>query len=166
MPTQKQLKTTQKIGGKAPTTPAKAPAKTQGGKAPTTPAKSPAKTHGGKAPTTPAKALAKTQGGKAPTTPAKALAKTQGGKAPTTPAKAPAKSVRVGSAKGGSTKNPRQHVRGIHKGGANEMTIVMNYINELVNVTNLKVFINVYSKKRGHCVNLTLNKITKDYPDN
>ena len=28
MPTQKQLKTTQKVGGKAPTTPAKAPAKT------------------------------------------------------------------------------------------------------------------------------------------
>ena len=194
MPTQKQLKTTQKIGGKAPTTPAKAPAKTQGGKAPTTPAKapaktqggkapttpakapaktqggkapttsakSPAKTHGGKAPTTPAKALAKTQGGKAPTTPAKALAKTQGGKAHTTPAKAPAKSVRVGSAKGGSTKNPRQHVRGIHKGGTNEM----NYINELVKVTNLKNFINVYSEKRGRCINLTLNKIDKDYPDN
>ena len=35
MPTQKQLKTTQKAGGKAPTTSAKAQAKTQGGKAPT-----------------------------------------------------------------------------------------------------------------------------------
>ena len=46
------------------------------------------------------------------------------------------------------------------------MIIVMKYINELVNVTNLKDFINVYSKKIGHCINLTLNKITKDYPDN
>ena len=44
MPTQKQLKTTQKVGGKAPVTSAKAPAKTQGGKAPTTQAKSQAKT--------------------------------------------------------------------------------------------------------------------------
>jgi hypothetical protein len=91
MPTQKQLKTTQKVGGKAPTSSAKAPAKTQGGKAPTSSAKAQAKTQGGKAPTTQAKAPAKTQGGKAPTTQAKAPAKTQGGKAPTTQAKAPAK---------------------------------------------------------------------------
>ena len=72
MPTQKQLKTTQKVGGKAPTTPAKSQAKAQGGKVPATPAKAPAKTQGGKAPTTPAKAPAKTRGGKAPVTSAKA----------------------------------------------------------------------------------------------
>lgn len=47
MPTQKQLKTTQKVGGKAPTTSAKAQAKTQGGKAPVSSAKTPAKTQGG-----------------------------------------------------------------------------------------------------------------------
>jgi len=83
MPTQKQLKTTQKAGRKAPVSQAKAPAKTQGGKAHVTQAKAPAKTQGGKAPATPAKA----QGGKAPTTQAKA----QGGKAPTSQAKPPAK---------------------------------------------------------------------------
>jgi hypothetical protein len=119
MPTQKQLKTTQKVGGKSPTTSAKAPAKTQGGKA------------------------------------------------PTTSAKAPAKSVRVGSAKGGSTKNPRQHVKGIHKGGSTDEVLVMNYINNLVELTKLKGFIE-YSK--SYCINLTLsNKITQDksrYPKN
>jgi len=87
MPTQKQLKTTQKVGGKAPTSSAKAPAKTQGGKAPTSSAKSPAKTQGGKAPVPQAKAPAKIQGGKAPTSSAKTPAKTRGGKAPASQAK-------------------------------------------------------------------------------
>jgi predicted ABC-type ATPase len=113
MPTQKQLKTTQKVGGKAPVTSAKAPAKTRGGKAPVTSAKAPAKTQGGKAPTNSAKTPAKTQGGKAPTSSAKAPAKTQGGKAPVTSAKAPAK-TRGGKA---PTSSAKAHKCKIVRGG-------------------------------------------------
>jgi hypothetical protein len=110
MPTQKQLKTTQKVGGKAPVPQAKAPAKTRGGTAPASSAKAQAKTQGGKAPASSAKAQAKTRGGEPPTTsakpPAKSQAKTQGGKAPTTQAKSQAKT------QGGKAPTTQAKVRG------------------------------------------------------